>query len=177
LTFSVLCPVILAARYLRNQREQMNLAANAKELRKALQSLLIGAGKSQVVTVPSGLVMQASTIETAQIAKERKDAILQSINSPTKEYAVEFDGDAVKQRAMLELADRVELEDLVEQFDAKTAELDSQAEAGAGVTPLRAATETKRVEIDYLIDRVLHRIRVTAVRQGAPATTSGASHA
>jgi uncharacterized protein YjbI with pentapeptide repeats len=115
-------------------------------------------------------------IETAQIAKERKNAILQSIASPSNEYAIAFDPGAAEQRAMLGTTDRIELEDLIEQLSADAAELESQASGGA----LQATTKSKRVEIYYLIDQASHRISITAVRQGASgfqASASGANHA
>jgi hypothetical protein len=173
--------LLLAARYLRNQRERIDLTANAEELRKTLRSLRQRAGDVEVVTVPSELLEQSAKIESAQIAKQRKEAVLQSIASPPEEYAVAFDPSAVEQRATLGIADRVELEDLVEQLSEEAAELESQARAGAGVaTALRAATKSKRLEIDYLIDQGANRIRITAVRQAeADSTTSaeGAHHA
>jgi hypothetical protein len=173
--------LLFAARYLRNQRERMDLTANAEELRKTFQSLRQRAGKAEVVTVPSELVEQAAKIESAQIARERKDAVLQSVTFPSKEYPVAFDRDAVEQRASLSIADRIELADLIEQLSKEAAELESQAGAVAGAkdATLRGATKSGRVEIDYVIDRTSPRIRINAVRQGSSATSSpdGASHA
>jgi hypothetical protein len=173
--------LLLAARYLRNQRERIDLTANAEELRKTLQSLRQRAGDVEVVTVPSELLEQSAKIESVQIAKQRKEAILQSIDSPSKEYAIAFDRSAVEGRATLGIADRVELEDLVEQLSAEAAELEPQAPAGAGAnTALRAATKTKRVKVDYLIDQASKYIRITAVRQAEAGSTtpeSGADHA
>lgn len=173
--------LLFAARYLRNQRERMDLTANAEELRKTFQSLRQRAGKAEVVTVPSELVEQAAKIELAQIARERKDAVLQSVTFPSKEYPVAFDRDAVEQRASLSIADRIELADLIEQLSKEAAELESQAGAVAGAkdATLRGATKSGRVEIDYVIDRTSPRIRINAVRQGSSATSSpdGASHA
>jgi hypothetical protein len=175
--FALTAVFVLAARYLRNQRERMALTADVEELRRAAQNLRERAGNAEVVTVPSELLEQTAKIESAQIASERKDAVLQSIASPSKEYAVAFDRSAVKQRATLDIADRMELEDLVEQVGAEATE--SQAGTGT-ITALRAATKSKRIEIDYLIDQASHRIRITAVRpgiDGSPASSNGATHA
>ena len=101
---------------LQTQRERMDLTANAEELRKAFQSLRQRAGKTEVVSVPTELVEQTSKIESAQIAKERKDAILESVSSRPTGYAIAFDRDAIEQRAMLDVADRIELADLVAQL-------------------------------------------------------------
>ena len=177
LFYVIVAGLLFAARYLRNQRERMGLAADAEELRRAVQKLRERAGNAEVVTVPSEFLEQTAKIESARIASERKDAVLQSIASPSKEYAVAFDRSAVEQRATLDVADRMELEDLVEQLGAEATE--SQAGAGT-ITALRAATKSKRIEINYLIDQASRRIRITTVRPGVggcPASPSGAAHA
>jgi hypothetical protein len=175
---AIIAGLLLAARYLRNQRERIDLTANAEELRNALRGLRERAGNARMVAVPSVILEQTAKIESAQIVKERRDAVLQSAASPKKEYAIAFNGDAVEQRAMLSLADRVELEDLVEQLSA---EVESRAGGGTGVAAvLRAATKSKRVEIDYQIDRISRRIYITAVLPGvggSPAFPGGANNA
>jgi len=108
---AVTTALLLTARYLQNQREWMDLTASAEELRKALQSLQGQAGKTGVVFVPAGLLERTAKIESAQIAKERKDAILQSVDFGPTGYAIAFDRDATEKRATLGVADRVELED------------------------------------------------------------------
>jgi len=166
---------------LQNQRERIDLTVNAEELRNALQSLRRRARGAEIVTVPSELLERTAKIESAQIARERKDAILQIITSPSKEYAVAFDREAAKQRVALTMADRIELEDFVEELSTEAAKLESQTGVlGAKDATLRRPTKSKRVEIDYVIDQASHRIRITAVRQGvsgSSASPSGASHA
>jgi hypothetical protein len=174
--------LLFAARYLRNQRERMDLAASAEELRKALQDLRQCAGNARVVSVPSELLEQAARIESAQIANERKDAVLQSVAFRPSGYAVAFDRAAAEQRATLSVADRVELEDLVAQLSTEGAQLESQAKAVAGAegAMLRGTTKSKRVEIEYVIDQASHGIRIIAVRQGGDDShgpLKGASHA
>ena len=107
LSFALIAVLLFAARNLRNQRERIDLAANAEELRNALQSLRQRAGDVDIFTVPSVLLEQTAKIEAAQIAKERKDAVLKSIASPSREYAVAFDRGAVEQRATLSIAERI----------------------------------------------------------------------
>jgi hypothetical protein len=166
------CVVVVAllflSGYLRNQRKRMEIAASAEELKKALQGLQQRAGKSENVSVPSELLEQAARIETAQIAKERKDAVLQSVPDGPRGYGVAFDRAAAGQRRMLDVPDRVELEDLVAQLSIKGPDkLESHAEAvdppeGAS---RRGETKSKRVEIEYVIDRASHGIRIVAVRR------------
>jgi hypothetical protein len=174
--------LLLGARYLRNQRERIALTENAEELKRALQRLRERAGDAEVVTVPSELLEQTANIEAAQIAKERKDAVLRSIASPSKEYAVAFDRSAMEQRAMLSIAERVELEDLVEQLGEEVAKPEPQegVTAPAKDTTLRGSIKSKRVEIDYVIDRTSRRIRINTVRQregGSGTSVNGAGHA
>jgi hypothetical protein len=166
--------LFVGTRYLQIQRERMDLTANAEELRKAFQSLRQRAGKTEVVTVPSELVEQTAKIESAQIAEERKEAILESVSSRPTGYAIAFDRDAAEQRATLDVADRIELADLVAQLSI----------AGMQLKPRqgtqRDKTESNQVEIDYVIDNASRSIRVIAVRhvrEVTPASVSGVSHA
>jgi hypothetical protein len=162
LYFLLVAGLMFAARYLRNHRERMELAASAEELRKAFQSLQ-QRSNTGVVSVPADMLEQTAKIESLQIAKQRKDAILESVASPASGYAIAFDRDAVEQRATLSVGERVELEDLVSQLSADGAQLEPQTEVGAGAT-LRTTTKSKRVVIEYVIDHASRSIRVVAVR-------------
>jgi len=177
--FTGLAALLVLARYLRNQRERIDLAASAEVLKKVFQGLQHRAGKAEVVSVPSELLEQAARIESAQIAKERKDAVLQSVAFRPTGYAIAFDRHAAEQRATLSVADRVELEDLVAQLSTDGAQLESQAGPVAGA--LSGATKSKRVEIDYVIDHASRSIRIIALRHGvdssSPASLNGSSHA
>src|SRR5262249_24715245 len=146
---------------------------DAEELRKAFQGLRQRAGKTEVVSVPTELVEQTAKIESAQIAKERKDAILESVTSRPTGYAIAFDGDAVEERATLDVADRIELGDLVAQLSTDGSQLESQRGMGRG------KTKSNHVEIDYVIDNASRSIRVIAVRHVSEVSheVSGASHA
>jgi hypothetical protein len=165
--------LLVASRYLRVQRERMDLAASAQELGKALQSLRHREG-SGVVSVPASLLEQSAKIESAQIAEERKDAILESVSSRPTGYAIAFDRDAAEQRATLDVADRIELADLVAQLSTDGTQLEPQE----GME--RDKTKSNRVEIDYVIDNASRSIRVIAVRRVREvfnASMSGGSHA
>jgi hypothetical protein len=168
LFWAIIAALMFTSRYLGNQRERMALTTDATELRKALQSLRQRVGTTGVVSVPSEFLEQTAKIESAQIAEQRKDAVLQSTTFRPNAYAVVFDRDATEQRATLGVADRVELEDLVAHFSTDGARLESDAGAGvdAKAVLLRATTESKRVEIEYVIDHVSHGIRIIAVRHG-----------
>ena len=185
LSFVVLFPLtiaalLFAARYLRNQRERMDLAASAEGLRKALLSLRQREGP-EIVSVPAELLEQTARIESMAISNERKDAVLQSAASRPNAYAVAFSREAVQQRATLSTADRVGLEDLVAELSTNGAQFASQAQAipGTDGPTFLGASKSKRVEIEYVIDRASRGIRVISVRPGAeasPAVLSGTGH-
>jgi hypothetical protein len=182
LFFATIAVLIFSARYLHNQRERMELTASAEELKKAFEGLRQRAGNAEVVSVPSELLEKAARIESAQIAKERKDAVLQSVTVRPSGYAITFDRYAAKERATLGVGDRVELEDLVAQLSTGGAQFESQpgAVAGAEGATLGGMTKSQRVEIEYVIDQASHGIRITAVRHGGGGSHSspnGHSHA
>jgi len=176
--------LLFGARYLRNQRERMDLTTSVEKLRKALGSLRQRGDDAGVVSVPSELLEQTAKIESAQIAKERQEAVLESVAVRPSGYAITFDRDAAQQRGTLDILDRVELEDLVGQLSTDGAQHDSQAgtvasDAEAGAT-LQGTTKSKRVEIEYLVDQASHTIRIVAVRRegdGSHTFRNGASHA
>jgi hypothetical protein len=179
LLIAPLVPLIFSARYLHNQRERMELTASAEELKKALEGLRQRAGEAEVVSVPSELLEQAARIESAQIAKERKDAVLQSVGVRPSGYAITFNRDAAKERATLGVADRVELEDLVAQLSTEGAQFEPKAGAVAGAEggTLRVMTKSQRVEIVYIIDHAFRGIRITVVRLRGGGSPNGHSHA
>jgi hypothetical protein len=179
LFFATIPFLLFSAHYLRNLRQRMELTANAKELKRALEGLRQRAGKTDVVSVPSELLEQVARIESAQIAKERNDAVLKSVAVRPSGYAITFDRDAAEERATLGVADRVELEDLVAQLSTDGAQLESQAGAVAGAEggTLRGITKSQRVEIAYVIDQASHGIRIVAVQHRGDGSPNGHSHA
>jgi hypothetical protein len=183
LFYATIAVLIFSGRYLRNQRERMELTASAKELKKVLEGLRQRAGNTEVVSVPSELLEQAAKIESTQIAKERKDAVLESVAVRPRGYAITFDRGAAEERAALDVGDRVELEDLVAQLSIEgPGKLESQAGAVAGAegATLRGMTKTKRVAIEYVVDQASRGIRITGVRHGGDdshSSLNGASHA
>jgi hypothetical protein len=178
---SIVAGLLIFSGYLRNQRERMDLAASAEELKKALEGLQQLAGKAEVVSVPSELLEQAARIETAQIAKERKDAVLQSVAVRPSGYAITFDRDAAEERATLSVADRLELEDVVAQLSTEGAQpLPSLLPLALAGAERATMTKSKRVEIVYVIDRASRGIRIIAVRHGGGGShnsPNGHSHA
>jgi hypothetical protein len=166
-----LAGMLLIARYLRDQRERMDLVASAKELRATFEAMRQRAGAAAVVSVPSDLLDEAAKIESAQIAQARQDAVLRSVKARPHGYAISFDTKAGEQRTALDIDGRVELEDLVAQLSTEGAGADAQNRADGGEL-LRATTSNGRVEIAYLLDRSSRRIRIVLVRPLADAPAS-----
>jgi hypothetical protein len=174
--------LLFGTRYVRNQRERMDLSTSAEGLTQALKRLRLHPGKSKDFAVPSQLLEQVAAIEAAQIAKERKDAVLQSIGSHPTGYSITFDPGAAEHRASLDVADRIELEDIVAQLSAGTMESTPQTESGlqAQGPPLRATSASERVEVQYAVDGESRSIRITAVDRignSADRVGTGANHA
>jgi hypothetical protein len=182
LYLAIITALLFSARYLHSQRERMDLTANAQQLKKVLERLQQRIGKAEVASVPSALLEQTAKIESAQIAKERKDALLQSVAFRSSGYAIAFDRDAAERRATLSIADRVELEDLVAQLSTEGAQLGSQPGAvdGSQGATIRGTTKSKRIEIEFAVDQASRAIRITNVRHGEDGSDSplkGGSHA
>lgn len=176
--YAVTAGLLFGARYLRNQREQMDLVASADRLKADLQKRQQQekpgvAAVPAVVSVPADILERTAIIESAQINKERREAVLQGTSSRENAYAVTFEGDAAQQRSSLDRAHRFELEDLVADLSTEGAASEAQASAipEAETAQFRRATENKHVEVDYCVDHDARRIRVIAVRPGGEGAT------
>lgn len=176
LIFAFIVIVLFSARYLRNQRERMDLTSSADALKRTLQELRQRADGG-AVSVPAELLERTAKIESTQIAAQRKDAVLQSAAFRDNAYAITYDGSAAEQRARLETADRLELEDLVAQLSTEGAPVEPQPGA-AKDAPIRGATRNKHVEIEYSVDEASRRIRIVAVApmSGFDTSLTGAGH-
>lgn len=155
--------IMLAARYLRIRREQIELVSNAEKLQEALRELQKRAGDGAAVLIPADILEQVARIESSQIAQERKTAILESAGSVQSGYAVGFAPNAAEQKSALDMAQRIKLEDLVEQLS--TGLLRGKADVrGAGEINLHRITSDP-VEVEYATDEPGRKIRIVAVRQ------------
>jgi hypothetical protein len=158
--------------------KKMDLAASAEQLRTDLQKRGQQEGPDVAsvpvaVSVPADILERTAIIESAQIRKERRDAVLQGAAFRENTYAITFEPNAAEQRAALGRKERLELEDLVADLSTEGA----QGEAQANVLPdtetptFRRATENKQCEIDYVVDHASRRIQVVAVRPGPGAAS------
>lgn len=153
--------ILLGAQYTRRLRERIELASSATKLKQVLESLKARAGKTEFVSVPSGLLAQAAKIESATIAKERDDAVLKSAASRSTGYAIRFGADVPGQTTGLNTAERVELDDMVTQLSMR-GELAAEGRAGDD-RPEREA-KGKRLIVEYQVDKSAQSILVTTIR-------------
>jgi hypothetical protein len=160
LALTLYVALLFGAHYLRNQRGRIDITANAKEMRKALQRLREKAEKD-LVRVPTDLLERTARIESVQIAAERKDAVLDSLVSRSSGYAVAFAPTAASSRAALELVERIELDDLVAQLSTQGEQPAPSGREGESPSRLRG----DRLEIEYTVDPGLRAIRITDIRQ------------
>jgi len=109
----------MSARHIRFQRERIELASSARTLKQALEGLRKRAGQVETVSVPVSVLEQATRIESATIAMERDAAVLESVASRHSGYTIRFSREAAAQRALLETAERIELEDIIAQLSAE----------------------------------------------------------
>ena len=176
LTLTFMVTVLFSARFLRDQRDRMDLISKADGLRHALQSLR-QRSDAGAVSVPVELLERTAKIESTQIAAQRKDAVLQSAAFRPSEYAIAYDGAAAEHRAALGIEDRLELEDLVVQLSTSGVPAGPQGTAGDATG--RSTTTSQRVEIEYSVDEAARRIRIVAVTpmSGAGPSLQGAVHA
>jgi hypothetical protein len=115
------------------------------------------------ISIPAETLEQVARIESAQIARERRTAILEGAGSAQSGYAVLFLREATEQRSALDVQGRIELEDLIERLSTRTAHVEPGAR---GVDALeRARTASAAVEIEYAIDEPRREIRVASVRR------------
>ena len=151
--------VLIVVRYLRLQLEKIELSSSASQLKEALESLQKRSGSSDVVSVPSSLLEKAARIESAQIAKDRGDAVLQSDASRTYGFTIRFSRDAAAQRMALDTARRVELEDLMALLSTRGRIGEAPDKTGH---PQERAT-LKSVGLNYEVDENLRQILITEV--------------
>jgi hypothetical protein len=151
---ALLAALFFAADYLRKRREQMDLAANAGELKKALIQFLARSSATATIAVPTELIEQVATIEAANIALERKTAIAGSADSLSTGFAIQFDERAAVLKAALKVEDRLALEDLLADLSAAPPERATQERITASNGP---------IQVGYEIDRQSRVIRVDAL--------------
>lgn len=177
--FVLLVPacLVFAAWLLRNKRDEMDVAANAKKLTEALQGLRRQAGRLGTIAVPARLVEKAATVEATQIAAARRQAIIRGAGIHGRGYAIAFENKAAEQRVALALSERLALEDLL----ASLSTGDSHVEGKAGSAPRTSCTVSHggparvNIEVEYVLDASASVIRIMSVnRVGVASAVSSA---
>lgn len=166
---------LLLSRVLRNTREEIELAGNADDLRKALAELRASAGAANAVEVPAALIERAAQIESVLIEKERSRAIVENARSGRAGLAISFDAEAAAQRAQLPAEARLELEDLLAQVSSDG--LAGLPSTGAQAEPqerrIAQNSPTGRVQAIFTAGHAPGAARVVAVHVLQPAPAAG----
>lgn len=156
--------LFLGAGLLRDQKEQLELASQAVELKKALQSLRHGVGANGMVAVPADIVERAAMIECVQVAKDREIAILGNAGKQSLGYAIVYLPEPLAQRAHLTEEDRLELEDLLVRLSAAGNAPNAQsAQDVQGESMSVVQLATAGVEVAYTIEETARTITIRRI--------------
>jgi hypothetical protein len=151
-------------RFVERMRQRLTLALDAQHALNALDGT--GASGDSIV-VPAAVLEQAARIEHAQIAADRARAIAAKA-AESRGYALLTTREVTGQKAALPAAQRLDLEDLIEEVVASPTAWPAGVEAGGSLR--RARTADGAIEIDYEIDEPARTIRIVGCRGiGAPA--------
>jgi len=180
--FLAVAALLLGAWNLRNQREQLELAADAGELEKALDQIRLRSPDAATVEVPEALIERAAMVESAQIARDRMEALLRGTDPRRDGLAISFERQALSQRAALPVPDRLELEDVLASLSTRSPApgVAPGAEAGSGVARYHTASGGE-VQVEYTIDPQASVVRVSRVTSertepGRAEVSEGANH-
>jgi len=163
--FGVAGMTLLLWRMVERSREQLALVADADRLRAMLTSMQAESGSGAPVVVPAAVMEKVAGIEGAQIARERAQAVVASVGSADRGYALVVAPDATAQKAALDRGDRIAVEELIDEVLADPQAVGSP-DAGS-VRHVRSADGL--IEIDYSIDQAAERVHLLAVRAAGTA--------
>ena len=169
--------LVFAGRLLRNQREEMECAANGQELVAALQGLRRQAGAIGTIDVPARLVEQAATVEATQIAEDRRQAIIRGVGSHDRGYAVALEDKALAQRAALGVSERIALEELLASLSTGGPQVEETAGSTAHASCTVSDSDSARtnIEVEYVLEASSSILRIQAVnRVGVASAASSA---
>jgi len=151
---------VLIWRMVERSREQLAVVADADRLRALLTSMQAQSGSGASVVVPAEVMEKVARIEKVQIARERAHAVVASVGSADRGYALVVGPEATAQKAALGGAERLAVEELIDDLLAEP-----HAGTAPGVDDLRHARSADgSTEIDYRVDPSAQRVHVIAVR-------------
>ena len=151
---------VLIWRMVERSREQLALVADADRLRAMLTSMQAESGSGGPVVVPAAVMEKVARIESAQIARERAQAVVASVGKADRGYALVVAHDATAQKAALGRAERLTVEELIDEVLAEP-----QAAGRPDAGNLRhAGSADGLIEIDYRVDEAARRVHLLAVR-------------
>ena len=154
---------------LRRGKEQLDLVADANQLRRWLVQLQERAGVDQVIAVPAEVLEKVARIESAHIARQRAEAVADCVDRKPAGYGVLVARDVSARKSALDPSSRLKVEELIERIAADPRAPEATADQGQGLWRLRTADG--EVESVYGIDEPQHQVRLVAM--GAAQAESG----
>jgi hypothetical protein len=151
---------VLVWRFVQRSREQWAIVADANRLRSALESMQTTAGAGEAVAISAAVLEDVARIESVQIARERRDAVVASAGTTNHGYGVLVARDLSSQKGLLDPQQRVAVEDLIENLSA------NPRPAGVESTPgglLSVRTPKGDVELQYSVDEGAQRVHIVAL--------------
>jgi hypothetical protein len=178
--FLALGVTTVAHYFVQRGKEQLDLVADANQLRRWLLQLRQGAGGDQVIAVPAEALEKVARIESAQIDRQRAEAVAASVDARDRGYGILIARDVLAQKGALDPGRRLKVEELIERVGINPRSPEATADETQGLW--RLGTADGEVEIVYGIDEPQRQVRLVATgppqaRSGVGGRAPGDSHA
>ena len=168
--FIIVGATILIWQFVQRSREQLAIVADANRLRSLLQSIQSEAGAGGTVEVPAEVLESVARIERVNIERERTKAVVASTRVRSQGYALLVARNVPAQKASIDAAQRVAVEDLIDDLSTDPRPPGSEPIAD-GLFCVR--TPEGDVEVHYGIDDAAQRVQIVAVGRTDSRTQDG----
>ncbi len=158
--------------FVQRAKDQLELAGDANRLLGSLQQLQKGAGADEDIDVPAEAWASVAQIESAQIARQRVEAVAEGITAPSQEYRVLTARDVAAAKAELGLQDRLAVEDLVDEVGENPRAPEAVQDETDGLWRRRFANG--EMALVYGIDEAQRQVRIVALHRTQAAETVAA---
>ncbi len=163
---------VLALYFVKRGKERLELVADANRLLRSLQQLREGAGADEDIDVPAELWESVAQIESAQISRQRVEAVADGITAPPQEYRVLTARDVAAAKAELGLQDRLVIEDLIGEVGENPRAPEAVQNEADGLW--RRQFANGEMALVYGIDEAQRQVRIVALHRTQAAETVAA---
>ncbi len=171
--FSFTFGATIVSQYLvQRAKERLDLVADANQLQRSLVKLQEAGAQGRAVEVSASALRKVARIESAQIAYERARAVTKGVASVGKGYGIMLAREVVTERAALDAATRLKVEELIESIGANPRLREPGTTGAEGLSTLRTAEGD--LEVVYRTDDELRQVQVVALRRSNEGPSSGA---